>query len=113
MQALDGGGWLASQYAGESILTLRKCLSLGRRRINFYLDCKRAYEERLIADGLQVEMERQTVVRGKSDLQKKARQLSEGKVLIMAQWSPGDDLDQRISRLSPDAVEAVTIPQVR
>lgn len=105
IKALDAGSWFSPEYAGERILTLNECLELARHRINLYLDCKRVNPELLVKEILQASMERQVVVYGKPNLLRQVKNLSEGKVAIMAKWLPEQEINEWVASVQPDAAE--------
>jgi glycerophosphoryl diester phosphodiesterase len=86
--SLDGSNWSASQVAGEKLLTLADALSMGKERVNLYLDCKQIDPELLVEEVIHAGMEKQVIVYGNSEVIAKVREFSKRTIPVMAKWQP-------------------------
>lgn len=105
LQALDAGGWFASRFAGERLLTLKECLELCRGRLNLYLDCKQIDPAILVTEVLDAGMERQVVVFDEVEVLRRVRDLSGGRIAIMPKWNPELAIEAFVDDFHPDVVE--------
>lgn len=105
LKALDGGSWFSSRFAGEHLLTLSECLRLAKGRLNLYLDCKAVDPALLVEEILAEGMDSQVAVYDALEVLARVRDISRGRVPIMAKWHPEFGMDEWIARWHPDAVE--------
>src|SRR5262245_59977291 len=105
LKKLDAGSWFAPRFAGERLLSLQETFEIARNKINLYLDCKAINPESLVREILESGMEQQVVVFDSYETLLRIRQLSEGRVPVMAKWHPADGFGEWLNRLQPAAVE--------
>ena len=89
---LDAGSGFAPHFAREKVLSLGDCLAVCMKRLNLYLDCKDVNPEQLAREILEGGMETQVVVYGEVEELRRIRQVSGGKLALMAKWRPGMDV---------------------
>ena len=106
IKALDAGSKFARRMAGERVPTLAEYLSLGKDRVNFYLDCKQIDPAQLARDLIYAGMERQAVVVAPIDVLRAVRKVPGGdRLALMPKWKAADGLDAFYDDLKPAAVE--------
>ncbi|MGH9676361.1 MAG: glycerophosphodiester phosphodiesterase, partial [Candidatus Acidiferrum sp.] len=104
LQELDAGASFAKRFAGTRILTLREALSLAKNRLNLCLLCRQMNADSLVKEILKAGAERQVVVFTEPAAGERIRELSRGKIAIMARWTPPDGTTDWISQQRPHAV---------
>ena len=105
VKILDAGSWFAPRFSGEHLLTLKECFDLSRKRINLYLDCKQVDPALLAKEIMDAKMEDQVVAYDDPKNLRIIREVSKGKVAIMAKWHPNFGKEEWLSQVHPDVVE--------
>lgn len=104
LAALDAGSWFAKRFADARILSLPQCLELAKDRIGLILVCRDVDPELLVREVQASGVGKRVLVAADDAALKRVRDLSDGKIPLLAGGQTGSKIKSWVAEVKPSVV---------